>query len=37
MTLVALDLTSDAVREAVRTVTDGGVRELFEVYGVGYR
>ncbi|MEV2241913.1 DEAD/DEAH box helicase family protein [Micromonospora sp. NPDC049891] len=34
--LVALDLRSEPVREAVHTVTDGGVRELFEIYAGDY-
>jgi type III restriction enzyme len=34
--LVALDLRSETVREAVGTVTDGGVKELFGKYGGDY-
>ncbi|MDQ2881392.1 MAG: hypothetical protein M3Y48_09180 [Actinomycetota bacterium] len=34
--LIALDMRSESVREAVGKVTDGGVRELFEKHGGDY-
>lgn len=34
--LLALDLKSEAVRQAIRAVDDGGVRELYESLGGDY-
>lgn len=34
--LLALDLKSEAVRDAVRTIDEGGVKEVFELHGGAY-